>query len=297
MAILSYGSLENCHPTYQPVTTGCKYIQQTMLPCRMYKGLPVRRLTKRISSQPERPGVFALRHRYATQLSFLQARLSPGSYLGLQLTVGVAVLIGASWLFGGIAEDVVTGDPLTLIDVWLAQWLHVRADPTLTRFMLVISHMHDPWVLSVVVLCLSLFLLYRRNWVWLLSVLLAVPGGMLLNILMKLAFQRARPTFDDPVLTLVTYSFPSGHAVGATLFYGVIAAMLVIQTRSWVLRSIIVLTTLPMVALVEFSRVYLGVHYLSDVLGGLAMAVAWLTLCVVGIHTWFQHRQARQTAG
>ncbi len=207
-------------------------------------------------------------------------------------TVGAVILIAASSLFGGIAGNVVAGDPLTLLDMTLTRWLHVQAAPTLTRFMLVISHMHDPWVLSAAVLCLALVLLYRRSWVWLLSVLLAVPGGMLLNILMKLAFQRARPTFDDPVLTLVTYSFPSGHAVGATLFYGVAATMLVMRTKSWALRSVIFLIALGMVALVAFSRVYLGVHYLSDVLGGFALAVVWLTLCVVGIHTWVQHRQA-----
>ncbi len=239
----------------------------------------------------------ALRRRYAGPLTFVQARLSPGSYLGLQLSAAVAILLGASWLFGGIAEDVVTGDPLTLVDAQLAQWLHMHADPQLTRFMLVVSHLHDPWVLSVVVLCLALVLLYKRNWAWLASVVLAIPGGMLLNILMKLAFQRARPTFDAPLLTLVTYSFPSGHAVAATLFYGVLATMLVTKTKSWALRSVVVLAAVAMVALVAFSRIYLGVHYLSDVLGGIAIAVAWMTLCVVGIHTWFQHRQTRQTVG
>ena len=241
--------------------------------------------------------ITACRQRFSKQLAFLQARLPPGSYLGLQLSAGVAVMLGASWLFGGIAEDVVTGDPLTLVDVWLAQWLHAHADPQVTRFMLIVSRLHDPWVLSLVMLCLAAALLYRRNWVWLLSVLLAIPGGMLLNVLVKQAFQRARPTFDDPVLTLLTYSFPSGHAVGATLFYGVLATMLVTRAKTWRLRSVIVLTALAMVALVAFSRIYLGVHYLSDVLGGFAVAVAWLTLCVMGIHTWFHHCHARQTVG
>ncbi|HYW56630.1 MAG TPA: phosphatase PAP2 family protein [Polaromonas sp.] len=256
----------------------------------------MRQLRRWIATQLEQPRALALRHRYARPLSFLQARLSPGSYLGLQLTLGVAVLMGASWLFGRIAEDVVTGDPLTVLDVQFSQWLHIRADPTLTRIMLAVSHTHDPWVLSAVVLGLSLVLLYRRNWVWLFSLLLAVPGGMLLNIVLKLSFQRARPTFDEPLLSLVTYSFPSGHAVAATVFYGVIATMLVIRTRGWPLRLFIVAVALTMIALVAFSRVYLGVHYLSDVLGGFAVAVAWLTLCVVGIHTWFQHRQARRMA-
>ena len=62
------------------------------------------------------------------------------------------------------------------------------------------------------------------------SVALAMTGGMLLNVLLKHAYERARPSFDDPILTLETYSFPSGHTAGATVFYGVLAAFLVSRT-------------------------------------------------------------------
>ncbi len=68
------------------------------------------------------PRVVALRRRFPVQLEFLQARLSPEGYLGLHLTIGTLVLIGAAWLFGGIAEDVVTGDPLTIVAKQLAVW-------------------------------------------------------------------------------------------------------------------------------------------------------------------------------
>ena len=71
----------------------------------------------------------AMRQRFAPQLEFLIARLSPQGYLGLHLTIGLLCIIGASWLFGGIAEDVVSGDPLTVIDRNIAQWLHERTTP------------------------------------------------------------------------------------------------------------------------------------------------------------------------
>lgn len=82
-----------------------------------------------------RPRVAALRLRFAPQLAFVRARLSPNGYLGLRLSVGAAILIGASWLFGDIAEDVLTGDPITVIDVHIAQWLHAHAAPWLTLIM------------------------------------------------------------------------------------------------------------------------------------------------------------------
>ncbi|MES2972329.1 MAG: phosphatase PAP2 family protein [Pseudomonadota bacterium] len=168
----------------------------------------------------------ALVQRFPGPVAFVRARLNRGSYLGLQLTAGAVVLIGALWLFAGIAEDVVTGDPLTLVDEWIARWLHRHATPGFTRVMLLVSRLHNPAPISAFTLLLALVLLWKRNWCWLLTVALAVPGGMLLNTLTKLLFRRGRPEFDHPFLTLTTYSFPSGHVAGATLLYGVMAAML-----------------------------------------------------------------------
>jgi undecaprenyl-diphosphatase len=243
----------------------------------------------------QRPRIVALRLRFAPQLAFLHARLSPRSYLGLNLTLGALVLIGASWLFGGIAEDVLTGDPLTLIDVRVAEWFHARATPFFTQSMLVITNLHGPTAVSILMAVSVLYLAWQRDWYWLICLMVTVPSGMLLNVLMKHAFHRARPSFGNPLLALSTYSFPSGHVAGTTLFYGVLAAMLVSKIDAWRARVIIVATAFALVVLVALSRVYLGVHYLSDVLGGFAEAIAWLTLCLLGIHTYWQHRLAGQT--
>ena len=241
-----------------------------------------------------RPGVSALRRHFAPQIAFVQARLAPQSYLGLQLTAGAMLMIGASWLFGGIAEDVVTGDPLTVIDLQVAQWFHARSTALVTQAMLIFTHLHDPLPITLYVALIAAYLAWRRNWYWLIGVGLAVPLGMLLNVLMKYAFHRARPSFDDPLLALTTYSFPSGHVAGATLFYGVIAAMVISRTAAWRWRVMTVLVAITMVALVALTRVYLGVHYLSDVLAAFAESVAWLALCLTGLHTYWEHRFAEK---
>lgn len=243
-----------------------------------------------------RPRVNAARQRFAPQISFLQARLSPRGYLGLKLTVGAAVLIGASWLFGGIAEDVVSGDPLTVLDVQVAQWFHAHATGWLTRAMTAVTNAHGTMPITIAVALFMAYLAWRRNWYWLLCVGTTVPFGMLLNVAMKYSFHRARPSFEDPLLILTTYSFPSGHTAAATLFYGVLAAMLVSKTSLWRRRVMIVLAAIAMVALVALTRVYLGVHYLSDVLAAMAEGVAWLALCLTGVHTFWEHRRAGQCA-
>lgn len=128
--------------------------------------------------------------------AFVKARLPPNRYFWLYPTLGVLVLVGASWLFGSIAEDVVSGGPLTIVDAQLAAWFHMHSTPLLTRFMLITSNLQGTLAISIYALLFGLFLLRRQQRYWLFALILTVPGGMLLNVLMKFAFQRA-PCSDD----------------------------------------------------------------------------------------------------
>lgn len=224
---------------------------------------------------------------------FIAARFSPGGELGLHLTVGVCVMLAAAWVFGGIAEDVVAAAQITLLDLELAHWFHQRASAGFTRMMLVVTHVHSALGVSLLALLLALHFHLRKAAYWLLTLAVAVPGGMLLNVVLKYIFQRARPSFDDPLLTLATYSFPSGHTVSATLLYGVLAAYLVCMVRTPVARALIVGAACAMVALVGLSRIYLGVHYLSDVLAAVAEGCAWLAVCITASSTLRRRRAAR----
>lgn len=238
-----------------------------------------------------RSGVF--RRRFAPQIAFIQARLSRTGRFGLHLLLGALVLIGAAWLFGSIAEDVVNGDPLTVVDANIAAWFHAHAVPAVTLSMLLITNLHGTWGIMVLSLLMSLFLIWKRAWHWLLALVLVVPGGMLLNVLMKHAFGRARPMFAEPMLTLTTYSFPSGHVAAATLFYGLLAAFMISRIEAWRWRLLTALVAFLLVVLVGLSRIYLGVHYLSDVLAAFAEGIAWLAICLTAMHTLKLHWRDR----
>jgi undecaprenyl-diphosphatase len=227
-----------------------------------------------------------LRQRFARQIAFVRARLSPEGYLGLQLTAGALALVGFAWLFGGIAEDVVNGDPLTVLDSWLAQWFNSHATPGLTHAMFLVSDLNDVLAICVLTALTAALLAWKRSWSWLLALAVAVPGGMLVNVLMKLAFHRARPSFEHPLLVLSSYSFPSGHVAGATLFYGFLVAMAVLRPGAWRWKVAAALAATLVIALVALSRMYLGAHYLSDVLAAAAEGSAWLSLSVLATRTW-----------
>ena len=107
----------------------------------------------------------------------------------------------------------------------------------------------------------------------------------------KFAFLRGRPQFDDPWVTLYSYSFPSGHTAGATAFYGVLAAFLVSRLYDPRHRIAVVAGAILAVVLVAFSRMYLGAHYLSDVVAATASTAAWLALCLTTVHGMAKRRQ------
>lgn len=225
----------------------------------------------------------------------LAARLTREGAYGLHMTVGLACMLVATCLFGMLAAAVLTDPAVVLFDTQVANWFHQHAASPWTPFMLFITNWHkQPGILAMA--ALLAFILYRRGaHYWIATVLLAVPGGMLLNVLLKYSFQRARPVFDDPLVTLSTYSFPSGHAAGATVFYGVLAAYLVCASTRWSERAAAVLAAVCMVALVALSRVYLGAHYLSDVLAAMAVGCAWLAVCITAMSTLRRSRTVRPT--
>ncbi|GAC1408413.1 MAG: phosphatase PAP2 family protein [Burkholderiaceae bacterium] len=224
---------------------------------------------------------------------FLRARLSPEGVFGLHLTLGAALLLCSSILFADIAEAVTSAEAITILDVRLAQWLHVHASPAMTAVMFFITHMHSVAGISLLTTAAAVYLVRSRQWYWLLSLLLAVAGGMVLNVAMKYGFHRTRPSFADPLLTLTTFSFPSGHTAASTVFYGVLCCYLRTRLRSRWSRALIALAAVCMIVLVALSRMYLGAHYLSDVLAAMAEGVAWLALTITGVSTLQRRQRAR----
>jgi membrane-associated phospholipid phosphatase len=222
---------------------------------------------------------------------FIRARFSREGILGRHLTAGAFLISVAFLLFAGLANEVMSAAPITVFDLHAINWMRAHSTPGLTSLMLLITHIHSTPGLLVLALLTCVWLFRRKEWSWI------VPVGMTINALLKLMFQRARPVFEQPVLTLTTYSFPSGHAAGATLFYGVLAAYLFCRITSWRLRILIILLATAQVAAVCLSRVYLGVHYPTDVLAGIVEGVAWLTVILTVIATLRRWRMLRASAG
>ena len=231
------------------------------------------------------PPVARMRVRYDAQLRWFFRRLTPGQYLGLHLTLGLALAAGCLWLFGGLAEDVVTGDPIVRIDRSVADYLHASATPPLTAFFLAVTAFGSIEVVGLLAVLVAAFFAWGRRWLHLGTWLAAVGGGAVLNQILKALFARPRPFFEHPLLVEGSYSFPSGHAMGSLVAYGMLAYFAVLVLRAWRWRVGVVFAAALLVLLIGLSRMYLGVHYLSDVAAGYAAGGLWLSALITAAET------------
>ena len=197
--------------------------------------------------------------------------------------LAIVVAFAASIAFGIIAVAVADRDPILARDLQVLVWLHTHGNPVFTAFLLSVSYLHSLLGIAVFSGILAIALWRRHKPYWVLSLALAITGGMLLNTAIKFAFHRGRPVWEDPILTIATPSFPSGHTAAATLFYGFLAVYLASHVEEIGLRVAVIVACIVMVALVAFSRMYLGVHYPSDVLAAMSASTAWLVLCLAGV--------------
>jgi membrane-associated phospholipid phosphatase len=202
--------------------------------------------------------------------------------VGVELLAGLVLLTGSAWIFGWMAEDLAEGD--TTVDDRLAAWLHEHASSGWTTFFENVTRLGNVSTLAVVAV-LAAAVLWRKRWTAELQLLvLAAVGAEIITTGLKLGFQRDRPFFSDPLATEHTYSFPSGHASVSLAVYGTLGFIAARHLGNRRAQIAVLAAAAVLILLIGFSRLYLGVHFLSDVIAGYSIGIAWVALCVVLLH-------------
>ena len=214
---------------------------------------------------------------------------------GRSLAPTVLLFLAALAAFTWTAIAVKTGGALASIDLWIGSWLHLHAVPWIVEAAITISFLGAPSTLTVASAAVCVTLLRKRRYDPLVDMVALVLGGNLLNFGLKQLIHRGRPTFHDPLLTLSSYSFPSGHAMVSTVFYGFGIGCVLSMTG--LRRNAAIAAGIVMIGLVCLSRVYLGVHYASDVLAGILEAIAWSTLVLTALRVARVRRRSNRSQG
>jgi undecaprenyl-diphosphatase len=199
--------------------------------------------------------------------------------VGVFLVGGVIMAIIATIGFAELAEHVLAGGTQAF-DVAVLQWIHLHQHPLLTQLMTEMTYLGTGSVVVVVVGVCALFLWHTEHKHSARLLLAATIGNIILNGVLKYAYHRARPSVFDWQTSAVSSSFPSGHAMSATVVYGTVAYLLMrLQKHRWA-KTLTLTTAVLLILLICLTRLYLGVHYPSDVMGGIIVGLAWAGFCM-----------------
>jgi len=216
--------------------------------------------------------------KHPQSISFLQARFRASVFSGLPLSILILAFVYVLALFGGIVEDLITVDPIIAADIRVANLLAAFRTENLTIIFSWITLLgKSQVVIGFIAVSVAVFLLWRRYYC-ILPLLIAVIGSETFTYLGKLAFHRPRP--EMAVYAEHSFSFPSGHATIAVAFYGFLSYVFIRLAPSWQRKVNLFFVGILVAFAIGLSRIYLGVHYLSDVWSGYLIGAMWLIIAI-----------------
>jgi undecaprenyl-diphosphatase len=199
--------------------------------------------------------------------------------VGVFLVIGVVLAIAGTLAFAELGESVRKG-ATQQVDVAVLEWMQRHHSPLLTRIAIELTYLGTGTVVLMIVTVAALFLWHTQHKHSARLLLAAVAGNILLNGMLKLVFHRPRPQVFDWQTVAVSSSFPSGHAMSATVCYGTVAYLVIrLQKHHWS-RVLTGTAAVLLILLICATRVYLGVHYPSDVIAGILVGLAWAAFCM-----------------
>jgi membrane-associated phospholipid phosphatase len=196
------------------------------------------------------------------------------------LGIGLIIAAFSGWLFGALAEDILAHESLTIFDAGISHWMASLTTNESSKDFYMISMLSSAWVILPGTMVLGSWLAWRKKFLQLWMLVLTVGGGAILNLALKNYFMRPRPDLSTSFVQASGYSFPSGHAMISILFIGM-TAYIMSRDLAWRKRVMLAITAMTLTLLIGLSRVFLGVHFITDVLGGWAGEGVWLTVYVL----------------
>lgn len=234
-------------------------------------------------------------HKLDTRSSPSTGLRSPG-WLAKWPVIGLAMFLIGSIAFGALAFSVKSHGPLLQWDVPLYKQLYgsVAKEPPQTMELLTFGFFVGKELLQVLVAILSVYFIYKRYWPELAMILIGAVGGSVIWSYLVHFFNRARPPAQVGIVVNSFPSFPSGHTMSAVICYGFLAYLLIPKMPSLFWKWVVAIITILTMAYIGFSRISEGGHYLTDVLAGYAIGLAWAGLVFTLIESLFLRRKVNR---
>jgi membrane-associated phospholipid phosphatase len=213
--------------------------------------------------------------------------------------IGVMMVVLGGLLFGAMAINLQTHGPLLPVDAQVANSLHTIAlhgSPVVLSIMIFGFYLGE-YGIVLIGLILVLYFLYKRFWSGLSMVVIAWAGEGTIWLVLSAYFNRPRPVFDVSVWRQMTEpGFPSGHSLSAIMCFGLLAYLIVPKISSHFWKAVVIITTLLVILYIGYSRMYVGDHFLTDVLAGYGLGIAWSGLVYTLVEVISKKKMEHQNA-
>jgi undecaprenyl-diphosphatase len=218
---------------------------------------------------------------------------TPAVFLLAHLALGFGVVVCAAVAFAAFAEALEADHALGRFDQQLSAVLRAETGPGTLRTFWLLTHLGNTATLTGLCILGGFVLLAAGRRGLALGWVVAIAGNAVLNRTLKAVFERVRPVHDHGLLVEEGWSFPSGHASGTVVVYGMLAYVLVRTLPArWHLPAVMLAAAVAFAT--GCSRVFLQVHFASDVLAGFASGIAWLTVCIASMTLTRDYRRPRE---
>ncbi|MBT2571136.1 phosphatase PAP2 family protein [Planococcus sp. ISL-110] len=213
-------------------------------------------------------------------------------FIALLLIIGLGISSLFIWLFAELAEELMENE-LRFFDNVIISFFKVIETSTLDTIYIIITEFGSVWFLATMSVVIILLLWFKAKDKWgILFFAIAVGGSGLLTWLLKQVYERGRPSINEEV-DAIGFSFPSGHSMGSLIFYGFIVYFILRSSQNKVIKLTSFIGLGILIILIGTSRIYLGVHFPSDVLAGYIAGTIWLILCLLALE-WIQWQSNSQ---
>lgn len=224
-----------------------------------------------------------LADRYPRFFGFIRKRISPDSKFGLYLTIGGIFAFVFIFLFFNITDAVVGQGPLIQSDLRIINFLQIFRAPSFDNAMFFITYLGELQIVFMELAVAGIILAFLKRWHYLIALIVSVVGGELFIWFIKNIIERPRPQLLNALAMETSFSFPSGHSFLAVSFYGLLGYFLFQTTKNKLFKILSIFLCAIIILAIGFSRIYLGVHWPSDVLAGYASAMAWLIIVITAL--------------
>ena len=237
-------------------------------------------VSKLIAAFFKRPFIRRVARKYPRVFTFIQNRFRSGVFLGLPFTI-LAILLSINLIMlSEIAEHAVNSEKVKYLDINVTGWFFNKRTPFLSKAFFYFTQLGTFYGVTIGTTVAGLYLLLKKQWYLLLALLISVLGSSLSMYYSKIYFHRERPLNMAYFTPENSFSFPSGHATSAMALAGILCYFVLIEIENKKLRLGLFLLGVSYILLIGLSRIYLGVHFVTDVAAGYLLGLIWVIVAI-----------------